>query len=441
MSEEMKNDVFISYSSQNLQFAHAICNYMEHAGIRCWYAPRNITPGKPWAGEIYRGIASSKVFVLVLSPDSNRSDQVLREVNLAVDNKLHVITFIVENTDTSADLKYYISSVHWIDAISKPIEENLNSLVAAVSSLLNIKTIYKAQAAPAPVTTAEVYPEKPRNIVIKSAVEAFKHTISNNTEQIEHNQNEETKIVTLENYNRKHFFIRDKELCEYKADEKNVIIPGGIVSINKKAFKNKSLTYVTIPNTVTHIHNEAFCSCKNLLSLNLPSSVVEIGFNAFDGCESLTNVKLPNRITTIADHAFTNCSNLTNLILPKGITKILNGAFSGCENITEIIFPENISKIERFAFSGCNGLKNVVLPLNLKAIGEFAFANCTNLKKITIPGSVEEIENCAFSNCTELTIICSKGSVADVYATAPNKLRHGNTKNQKNLPIHKVEYI
>ncbi len=443
MSGEIKNDVFISYSSQNLQFAHAICNYLEHVGIRCWYAPRNITPGRPWAGEIFRGITASKVFVLVLTPESNKSDQVLREVDLAVNNKLHIITFIVENTDTTEDLKYYISSVHWIDAITKPIEENLNSLVIAVTSLLNLNPIGK-------INNNVVFENSGENItennfekqvneqekinIVASVPEICAKTEITSGEideqaKVEHvipkqmpserASSKQVEVVTLENYDENLFEISGETLIKYLADEESVIIPSGIVKINGEAFKDKKLVKVTIPESVKEIGTRAFFMCKNLTDIILPPSITKIESLAFYGCESLSKIALPDNLVEIEQATFAHCKNLKNVVLPQKLEIIANGAFSICLNLESLILPNNVKKICQHAF-------------------QYAFKYGAS---ITISDSVEIIEDFAFSNCNSLTIVCSKGSVAEIYATDPNRSRHGYSFSKNSLPMHKVEYI
>ena len=41
----MDHEVFISYSSANIQTAQAICHALESNRIKCWMAPRDIRPG------------------------------------------------------------------------------------------------------------------------------------------------------------------------------------------------------------------------------------------------------------------------------------------------------------------------------------------------------------------------------------------------------------
>ncbi|TFG88319.1 MAG: TIR domain-containing protein, partial [Candidatus Atribacteria bacterium] len=99
-------------------------------------APRDITPGLDFAEAIIDGIKSSKVFVLVYSSNSNKSTQVIREVDRAVHNGLPVINLRIEDVPLSKQLEYYLSSVHWLDAVNPPLEEHINKLSGVVKILL-----------------------------------------------------------------------------------------------------------------------------------------------------------------------------------------------------------------------------------------------------------------------------------------------------------------
>ena len=128
----MQHDVFISYANWDKKYADAACHYIEQEGVRCFIAPRDIRPGADWATSINAAIAEAKVFVLILTPNSNTSDQVLREVNLAVKNRLEIITFKVENVALDKGLEYYIGISHWLDALTKPLEKHLKTLADCV---------------------------------------------------------------------------------------------------------------------------------------------------------------------------------------------------------------------------------------------------------------------------------------------------------------------
>ncbi len=132
----MAHDVFLSYSSLDKTAADTVCSILEQNGISCWIAPRDITPGLDFAEAIIDGIKSSKLFILVYSSNSNNSKQVIREVDRAVHLGLPVINLRLEDVPLSKQLEYYLSSVHWLDAKTPPLEEHIDKLSGVVKILL-----------------------------------------------------------------------------------------------------------------------------------------------------------------------------------------------------------------------------------------------------------------------------------------------------------------
>ena len=134
----MAYDVFISYSSKDKAVADAVCATLERRKIRCWIAPRDIPPGKPYAASLVNAISESRVFVLVLSEGSNQSSHVLREVGEAVDNGIPVLPLRIEEVEPSQEMRYYIKSIHWLDAMTPPMEQHLEKLAGSVQALLDV---------------------------------------------------------------------------------------------------------------------------------------------------------------------------------------------------------------------------------------------------------------------------------------------------------------
>ena len=137
----MAHDVFISYSSIDKTAADTVCSILEQNGISCWIAPRNITPGFPFAEAIIDGIKAAKVFVLIYSSNSNNSKQVIKEVDRAVHHGLSIINLRLENVPMSKQLEYYISDVHWLDAVTPTLEQHLNTLCKVVQMLLTMEEV------------------------------------------------------------------------------------------------------------------------------------------------------------------------------------------------------------------------------------------------------------------------------------------------------------
>jgi hypothetical protein len=134
----MAHDVFISHSTIDKSVSDAVCAALENAGIRCWIAPRDVQAGRSFAGEITRAIQDSKIMVLIFSAHSNNSEQVLREVQLAVSSHLHMIQFRIEDVLLNDDLKYFLSTPHWLDALTPPLENHLRRLQVSIKTLLDV---------------------------------------------------------------------------------------------------------------------------------------------------------------------------------------------------------------------------------------------------------------------------------------------------------------
>ena len=132
----MAHDAFISYSNLDRTVADAAVAVLESRGIRCWIAPRDITPGLDWSEAIVDAIERSKVMVLVLSAHANGSPQIKREVERGVNHGLPIIPFRIEDVPLSKALEYFISSPHWLDALTPPLEEHLQYLADTVQLLL-----------------------------------------------------------------------------------------------------------------------------------------------------------------------------------------------------------------------------------------------------------------------------------------------------------------
>lgn len=127
--------VFISYSSKNNLIANAVCRILEENNIACWIAPRDISPGVPWAGNIVNAIKKCSAMILIFSAESNKSSQVANEVDMAFSENKIIIPFVVEDTSMSDDLYYYLSRKHWLIAFPN-YQDELQSLVEAVSIII-----------------------------------------------------------------------------------------------------------------------------------------------------------------------------------------------------------------------------------------------------------------------------------------------------------------
>ena len=124
----MQFDVFISYSSHDKSIADATCAALESAGIRCWIAPRDILPGADWGAAIMDALDTCRAMVLIFSSHANASPQIRREVERVVGRGIPIIPVRIEETTPTKALAYFMGPVHWLDAMTPPLEQHLRRL-------------------------------------------------------------------------------------------------------------------------------------------------------------------------------------------------------------------------------------------------------------------------------------------------------------------------
>ena len=115
--------------------------------------------------------------------------------------------------------------------------------------------------------------------------------------------------------------------------------------------------------------------------------VTSIGKNAFFDCKSLTSITLPNSVKSIEFGAFMSCESLSKITLPESVKSIEGYAFYRCESLTEIAIPNNVKSIEAYAFDRCKSLTSITLPSSVKSLGYEVFSNCISLEAITYNGT------------------------------------------------------
>jgi TIR domain len=166
----MAHDAFISYSSKDKPVADAVCANLEANDIRCWIAPRDILPGQDWGEAIIDAINQSRVMVLVFSSSANTSPQIKREVERSVSKGIPIIPFRIEDVPLSKSLEYFISTPHWLDALTQPMEKHLQYLSQTVGMLLHRN---EPRYVPSPTPAPPKNTSSSRNIILVAAGLSF----------------------------------------------------------------------------------------------------------------------------------------------------------------------------------------------------------------------------------------------------------------------------
>jgi hypothetical protein len=132
----MAHDVFISHAHKDKGIANAICEKLESAGVRCWIAPRDISPGEDWTKAIRNAIGSSRVIIPVLPENANASPHMEREIANAFYIGHPIVPFRLAKALPQRELLFYLGDARWCDAANPPSQQDLETLVGSVKSLL-----------------------------------------------------------------------------------------------------------------------------------------------------------------------------------------------------------------------------------------------------------------------------------------------------------------
>jgi hypothetical protein len=74
---------FISYATEDCQFAEKLYEDLRKHGVHCWFAPRDVRGGKKLHEEILQAIRASDRLLLIVSDHSMKSEWVRAEVAFA----------------------------------------------------------------------------------------------------------------------------------------------------------------------------------------------------------------------------------------------------------------------------------------------------------------------------------------------------------------------
>lgn len=111
----MAASVFISYSSQNSKEVAQVLAALHRAGISYWKAPEMIPAGSNYAREIPQAISACKVFLLVLSEQSQQSIWVEKELDCAINCRKPIVPLKIGAGKMSELFRFYLNNVQVID--------------------------------------------------------------------------------------------------------------------------------------------------------------------------------------------------------------------------------------------------------------------------------------------------------------------------------------
>lgn len=465
-STVLPRDVFVAYSSADMDKVEEIVAFLEENEISCFTALRNLRHGRGarenYISALQEAIHNCKCVVFLSSENSRRlaCDALRVELPYIRDHekKMGKIEFVINDygsmTTTAAKklLESFFQGLEYcrtkedllvrvlqyttgiVEDEKRKAEEELErkqkeleiQRIALEESQRKQQEEYRKRQEELARQQQEQYQKQQEELARRQQeeLERIREELTRNT--VSSNATNGVKF-----YDRNKYKITGTILEEYKGNEIYPEIPNGVTDISEGAFSDSAIVSITIPNTVVYIGDNAFESCGKLMAIYLPSSVQQIGKNVFDNCNRYLTIFTPNRFRpALWDKDFSGGAHVVwdyrgtpnearresqRLANERAERERLEQEAAEARRLEEARLAKEREEQERiaklFEISGTKLVRvrlnerDVVIPEGIETIGENAFESCYYLTSLTIPKTVKSIETNAFRACNKLNSI------------------------------------
>lgn len=135
-SRQKKDDniyVFVSYSSKDVKTVKYIQSRLEAKGINCWRAPESIPTGADYTESIVEAIENCKAVLLVLSENSQQSNWVPKELDMAITNDKLIFPIKIDDSTIIKKIQFRLTDSQIIDA-NEDFEKTVEKVCLDISN-------------------------------------------------------------------------------------------------------------------------------------------------------------------------------------------------------------------------------------------------------------------------------------------------------------------
>ena len=162
-----------------------------------------------------------------------------------------------------------------------------------------------------------------------------------------------------------------------KVNSVRVTLGPQVNNIWKYMFAYLPIQTLTIPGSVTAIHNDVFLGCTELATLTFEPSpsgtALTMGYDTDGEDENLFQDN--NKLTTL------NLNREINYTMT-GVDTASEGLFGGMPTLTSVTIGNQVSTLSKFMFAE-SGITELVIPGTVNTIENDVFTGCTKLAKLT----------------------------------------------------------
>jgi len=130
--------IFISYSHEDRDLVNNEVNFLKRIGYHVWFDDR-IEAGSEWVAQIEDAISNAKQFIVFISPYAVESTYVKKEIALAINKKIPLLSIYLKKTELKGGLdlqlidiqsvfKYQLSKDRYQEVLKSTLDKNIKKL-------------------------------------------------------------------------------------------------------------------------------------------------------------------------------------------------------------------------------------------------------------------------------------------------------------------------
>ncbi len=142
---------FISYSRANSDFAVRLAKDLKAAGHEVWLDQLDIPTGSRWDDELEKALRTCSTFLIILSPESIKSQNVKDEIGYAIDKGKHILPLMIKQ----CEIPFRLRRFQYVDFTKEDHDEYKERLRETKSLLSNTQELPTASESEKSSSTVE----------------------------------------------------------------------------------------------------------------------------------------------------------------------------------------------------------------------------------------------------------------------------------------------
>ena len=132
-------DVFISYSRKDGEVVKDLYHWLEGKGYKCWIDVEGMSSCDSYKTIIVDAIRNAKILMFMSSENSNKSQNVVNEVGIAVKYGKKILPVRLDETSYTESIDYDIVNLDFVNYYNSDLSHARNEILKRVASVIEVE--------------------------------------------------------------------------------------------------------------------------------------------------------------------------------------------------------------------------------------------------------------------------------------------------------------